>query len=179
MFQVKHRIIIPNGGFEQSFGIVSGRWHNHLDARYVEEPRLRAERMKWAAFGAAAGGAANDQRRWYAAAPVKLARHVDNLVKTAGNEVDKLHLGDGAHTHDGRANRGTNDGSFRHRRINHTLRPELFQQAHVDFERASISANIFAEQENGLIAAHLFAHGLANRFQIGNSRHRVPTSWAS
>ena len=112
MLQVEDGIVVTNGSFEQALGVVSGRWHNYLDAGHVEEPRFRAGRMERPAFDPAARWAANDHRRWYAAAPVKLARHVDDLVKAAGNEVDELHLGDGAHAHGGGANGGTDAFAF-------------------------------------------------------------------
>src|SRR5579863_252273 len=103
MLQVEYRVVVANGGFQQSFGVIGGRWHDNLDAGNVEEPRFRAEGMERAAAHSTAGWPANDHRHRYAAAPVKLAHHIDDLVEAAGDEVDKLHFGDGAHPHDGRA----------------------------------------------------------------------------
>src|SRR5450631_3394183 len=118
--------------------------------------------MEWATLGASAGWAANDDRDGHPHAPVHLRCHVDNLVKTAGNEINKLHFGDRAHPHQGCTHGGPNDRRLSHRRIDHTVRTEFFYQTSADLESSTVRTNIFAQQEDRLITTHLFANGLTN-----------------
>src|ERR1700726_1267171 len=108
----------------------------------MEKPGFGAGRVEWATFRATAGRATNDYRYRHTRAPVHLGRHVDDLVKAAGDEIDKLHLGDGTHSHQRRAHSRTNDGGLGHRRIDHALRPKLFQEARADLERTAIAAYV-------------------------------------
>ena len=116
--------------------------------------------MEWAALGTTAGGSADYYRHGHPRTPVHLACHVDDLVKTTGNEVNELHLRDGSHPHQRRSDRGPDDGGLGHGRIDHALRSELFQQARADFEGPTVCSHIFAQEEYGLVALHLFTNGL-------------------
>ncbi len=92
------------------------------------------------------------------------------LVEAAGDEVNELHLGDGAQPEIAHAHGGADDGGLRDGRVYHALPAEAFQQAFAGFERPAIDADILAEQDNGGVALHLLEHGLADGFE---KRHRT------
>src|SRR5579884_3771730 len=175
MLQIKHGIVVANSRLQQALRVISGRWIDDLDAWRMEKPGFGTGGMERAAVCAAARGAANDHRRRDAAAPVHLARHIDELVEAAGDEVDKLHLGNGSHAHNGCSDGAADNSVLGHRRINHPLRPKFIQEARAHLERAAVSAHVLAEQEYSLVTAHLFAHSLADCFKIGYCCHRCPT----
>jgi len=116
-----------------------------------------------AAMRAAAGRAANDQRQGNAGTPVHLARHVDNLVKTRSDKVNKLHFGNRTHAHQCRANCRTDNRGLRHWCINYTLSTKFFQKTCTDLKSTAIATNIFTKQEYRFITQHFFTNGLAYR----------------
>ena len=121
MFQVEHRIVIANGCFEQSFGIIGCRGNDDLDTRSMEEPGFRAGRVEWPALDASARGTTNDHRDRHTSAPVHLICHIDDLIEATGNEVDELHFGDWPHAHQRRTHGGADDCIFSHWSIDNTL----------------------------------------------------------
>ena len=77
----------------------------------------------------------------------------------------------------GRADRGAGDRLLADRRVDDPLVAELLDQAEVDAERAaepSLDADVLADQEDRLVAAHLLgdrlAQRLADRQPAGSSR---------
>ena len=50
-----------------------------------------------------------------------------------------------------------------HGRIDDALGAELFQQARTDLECSAVGSHIFAKEEDGLVALHLFTYSLTYR----------------
>src|ERR1051326_1703015 len=111
-------------------------------------------------MNAAARGAANYDRRRGVPQIMSFGHEVGDLVERANDEINELHLGDGAETQVAHAARCADDGRFADRRIDHPLPAEFFQQAFAGLERSAVHADIFADQYYGRIAFHLFVHGL-------------------
>src|SRR6266704_1217419 len=155
MFQVQHRIVVADGRFEQPLSVIGCCRKDNLNTWRVEEPGCWAGGMEWATVNDTSGRAANDDGDGHTRTPGHLARHVDDLVEAAGDEVDKLHLGDGTKTHERRTYSGADDSGFSHRGIDDTLRSKLFQQASADFERTAVDAHVFTKQEHCLVTLHL------------------------
>ena len=60
MLKKEHGIVVANGRFEQSLGIVSRGRVNHLQTRRMHEVHLRIRGMEGAAVNSSAGGPSND-----------------------------------------------------------------------------------------------------------------------
>src|SRR5713226_2227433 len=99
MLQVSHGIVVANSRLEQDIGIIGCGRNDYLDAGRMEEPGLRAGRMEWATLSSSAGWATNDHRYGNTRAPVHFARHIDNLIEAAGDEINELQLRDRPHAH--------------------------------------------------------------------------------
>src|SRR5438270_4916709 len=56
------RIIVANGSFDQSLGVVRRSWADHLQPRIMHEPHLWILRMKWTSMNVAAARPTQDQR---------------------------------------------------------------------------------------------------------------------
>ena len=100
-----------------------------------------------------------------------LGGEVGDLVEAAGDEVGELHLGDGPHAHQRRADRGADDAGLGDRRVHDALLAELFEHAVGDLECAAVDADVFAEDEHAFVALHLFPDSLADRFNVGGEGH--------
>ncbi len=121
--------------------------------------------MERPAVHAASGRPAHHQGHRRAPAVVRLGHKIRNLVEAAGDEVNELHLGDGAQPEVAHAHRSADDGRLRDGRIHHALPAEAFEQAFAGFERPAIDTHVLAEQDDRGVALHLLEHGLADGFE--------------
>ena len=117
-------------------------------------------------------GQAQHDRHGRAGAPALLRRDGDEVVPGARHEVGELHLGDRPQPHHRRAGRAAHDRGLRQRRVEDAPRAELLLEAERDLERAAVDADVLAEHEDALVAAHLLAETVADRLEIGLLRHR-------
>src|SRR5205823_4294983 len=99
--------------------------------------------------------------------PALLGGDGDELVPRAGDEVGELHLGDGAHAHDRRAGAAADDRGLRERRVDHAPGPELLLEAERYLEGAAVDADVLADHEDALVAAHLLTEAVRDRLQVG------------
>ena len=99
----EHRIVITNGGLQQSLGVVRGTGRDDLQSRPIHEHGLGIQRMKRSAMRAAARRSAHDDRTRAPDAIPRGGGEVDEHVVRARDEVDELHLGDGPHSHQRRS----------------------------------------------------------------------------
>ena len=125
VLEVEDRIVVADRRLQQSFRVVGGRRLDHLQARRVEEERLRVERVERPAADAAAGRTADDD--WHAGAVAIPARRgeVRQHVEAARDEIDELDFTDRPHAHVRRADRGADDRRFRDRRVDDARLAEL------------------------------------------------------
>ena len=107
----------------------------------------------------------HDDRHGEALAVVHLAGDVHELVEAAGDEVGELHLADRPHARDRGADRRADDRRLGERRVHHARLAELLEEAVGDLERAAERADVLADHEHALVAAHLLAQPLGDRLR--------------
>ena len=120
---------------------------------------------------AAAGGAANDDGSGSVPEIVTFGDEIGELVKTAGDEIDELHFGDGAQAKIAHAACSADDGAFADGRIDDALPAEFFEQSFAGFKRAAIHTDVFADEHDAGIGGHFFEHGLADGFEESDGSH--------
>ncbi len=81
---------------------------------------------------------------------------VDKLVHGDGDEIDVHDLGDRPHASKGCSDRRTGDGRLRDGRIDDPLFAELGQEPARGLIGAAVQSDVLAEDEDPLIAPHLF-----------------------
>ena len=96
VLEVHDRIVIADGGFQQSFRVVGGRRRHDLQPRTMDEPRFGVLRVIQAPADITATRRAHDNgHRCPAAVTVPERRRlVDDLIEPARDEIGELHLGD-------------------------------------------------------------------------------------
>ena len=88
-------------------------------------------------------------------------------VEGAAGEIGELQLHDWTLALPGCADRGTDEPLLRDRRVHHAIRAELLEQTGRDAERASVVADVLAEQEHSLVAAHRVGETVVDGLEIG------------
>ena len=101
-----------------------------------------------------------------ARAVVLLGGDRDEVVPGARDEVGELHLRDRAHAHQRGAGAAADDRGLGERRIDHPPRPELLLESERDLERAAVDADVLADHEDALVAAHLLAEPVGDRLEV-------------
>ena len=112
--------------------------------------------MKRPAVDAAATRPAHHHRQADVLAIAALGGVVGNHVESARDKIDELHLGHRAQAHHRCAAGRADDGALGDRRVDDALFAELFEKAVGHLKGATINANVFAEDEDALVALHLF-----------------------
>src|SRR6266700_308135 len=87
VLEENYGIVVADGGFDQSLGVVGGRGTDNFQSGRVHEPHLRILRMKRPAMDVAATWSADHQGGRRSPAIVCLGDHVDDLVEGASDEV--------------------------------------------------------------------------------------------
>src|SRR5205823_694013 len=112
-----------------------------------------------------------------ARAPALLCGDGDELVPGARDEVRELHLRYRAHAHERRARAAADDRGLGERRVDDAPGAELLLEAERDLEGAAIDADVLADHEHALVAAHLHAKPIGDRLQICHLGHPQPYLW--
>src|SRR5712664_577880 len=99
-------------------------------------------------------------------------RHVirEHVVGTR-DEVNELHLRHWPETHVGRACCCSDDCRFGDGRVDHARLTEPLGESFRDFERPAVETDVFAEDENALVALHLLPESLAQRLEKSDFSH--------
>ena len=163
MLDDQHRIVVADGRLEHAFGVVGRGGHDDLEAGDVGVHGLKHLRVLRAALRAAAARHADhDGKRGLAAEHVaELGEAVDDLVAGEQAEVDGHQFGDGAQTAERGADGRADDDFLGERGVFDALVAELLDEALGDGVGAAVAGDIFAEDVDALVAAHLFGDGLA------------------
>ncbi len=99
---------------------------------------------------------------------VNLRRLIDHLVHRQGDKIAEHDVDHRAHAGHRRADADAGDARFRNRRIDHTLGAEFLHQPRENFERRAGFRNVFADDKNRRIPAHLFGEGFIDRLGEGD-----------
>ncbi len=110
MLEIEHRVVIPNRGLDQPIRVNRVRRSYDFEPGNVREPSFRILAVKRPAVNSSARRSPDHHWDRHPVAIVQLRRHVHYLIESAGDEVHELHLGYRPLPHEGRADRGTNDG---------------------------------------------------------------------
>src|SRR5439155_25321001 len=102
---------------------------------------------------------------------VPFGDEIGELVEAAGNEVDELHLADGAQAKIAHAAGRSDYGAFADGRVDDALPTEALQQSFTGLEGAAVDADILANDHDGGVALHFLEHGLPDGFEKGYGRH--------
>src|SRR4029079_17676890 len=93
------------------------------------------------------------------------------VVPRARDEVRELHLRNRAHAHDRRAGARADDRRLGEWGVQHAPVPELLLEPERHLERAAVDADVLADDEHALVAAHLGAQPVGDRLQIRELGH--------
>src|ERR1700681_3791574 len=112
--------------------------------------------MKRATMNAAAARSSNDDR--YAGAPTIPAfrRKVRNLIEGAGNEIGELHFRDRPHSHQCRADRGSDDSGFGYRCVDDAPLAELFEHSGSNLKCTTVGADVLTQDKHTFVLLHFF-----------------------
>ncbi len=176
VLEVDDRVVVPDGCFEQPFGVVRRSRGDHLEAGCVDEPGLRILGVEGASPQPTSRRGPDHNRHRRTPAVVIGGGKVHQLVEGTRDEVGKLHLGHGAHTHQGRTDGRPGDGYLRHRRIQHPLGAEVLDKALSDLKGTTVHADVLPQQEDILVPLHLLPKGVADRLKICDLSHNLPST---
>jgi len=175
VLEVENRVRILDRRDQEPLGVLGCRRAHDLDPRDVRERALGVLRVERAARESSAGREPDDDRHRCPGAVALLGRDGDQVVPRARDEVGELHLGDRAHAHDRRAGAAADDRRLRERRVDDAPGPELLLEPERDLEGAAVDADVLADHEHALVAAHLDSKPVRDRLQVGHLSHRPPT----
>ena len=168
LLEEEDRIVVANGSGEQSFDIGRGRRRHDFDSGNRHSPVLDRLGMLRAEPRAAAIGRAHHQRHVHlATGHIAGFRHlIDDDVPAHGEEIGKHDLGDRPQTGHRRAHSRTENGLLGDRGVAHPHRTEFVEQPDRGFEHTACRADIFAEENDVLVALHFLRDAGGNRFAI-------------
>src|SRR6267154_2721919 len=105
-------IVVADGGFDQTFGVVRRGGADDFKAGIVDEPHLGILRVEGAAVDVSTAGTAENERSGRSPEIVRLRDHVGNLIESAADEVHELKFGYRAHDGERRPEGRAHDGGF-------------------------------------------------------------------
>ena len=160
-------IVVADGGFDQTFGVVGRGWADDFEAGIVNEPHFGILRVEGAAVDVSATGTAQDEGSRRSPEIVRFGDHVADLVEVAADEIHELKFSDRAHAGERSSEGCADDGGFGDGRVDDALGAEAIDESVGDFEGAAVDADVFAEAEDGGVAVHFFPDSLADGFEVG------------
>ncbi len=127
MLDEDHRVVVVDGSQQQSLGVIGVGGHDHLQARHMHEPVLKALGVLGGGAGSRPARHPQDERHGGLAAEheAHLGRLQDQLLHRERDEVHELDLADGPHAGERRADARPGDGRLGDGRVADALRPEL------------------------------------------------------
>src|SRR5439155_21899612 len=114
----------------------------------MREMLFRIGGVRRPAVNATAGRDADNDGRRRIPEVVPFGDEIGELVEAAGNEVDELHLADGAQAEIAHAAGRADYGAFADRRVDDALPAEALQQSFTGLEGAAIDADILADDHD-------------------------------
>ncbi len=162
------------GRDQQALRVVGRRGNDDLQARDVREQAFGRLAVRLAAEDAAAVGRADDHRHrpFAGGAVAHLRDFADDLVVAGVDVVGELDLDQRLDAVGGHADRGRDDPAFADRRVERALLAEFLLQAFGDAEDAAEEADVLAEHDDVLVAAHHHLVGVVERLDHVHRRHQ-------
>ena len=160
MLEEHHGVVVANGGLHEALHVGGLGGHYHLEAGGVYEPRLQRLAVLGGRTQARAVRAPHHHRQLDLAAEhvTDLGGLVAEFVHAAGDEVGEVEVHDGAHAGQGRAHAAARDAGLADGRVEDAA-GELLGNPVELAENAGVGGQVLAQNENGLVARHLFVQG--------------------
>src|SRR3984957_8160130 len=162
VFEEQHRVIVPDRRLQQALGVRRSGRINHFQSRRMHEIHFGVRRMKRTAMHPAAGRSTNHDGYRRIPKIMRFGDEVGDLIETARDEIDKLHLAHRAQTQKAHTAGRADDRRLGDGRFNHPFAAKFGQQAVRNFKSPSVDADVFADRYDRGVALHFFGHGLAN-----------------
>ena len=174
VFEKNDRVRIADGALQKPLGVGRRIRHDDFEPRNMRIPRgIILAVLRGDARGGAIGAAKHDRTVHLAARHIaRLGGGIDDLVHRLHREVEGHEFDDRAQACKGRAYTEPGKTMFGDRRIDHPAGAEFLQQPLRDFIGAFVFGDLFADDENAVVAAHLLGHRVAQGFAHGKCDHR-------
>ena len=176
VLEIQHGIVIADRGLDQALRVPDRRGIDDFEPGRVQERRLGILRVEWPAPHVPAAGTTHDDGRRQSGPVARRGDVIRQHVVGTGDEVDELHLRNGPEAHVRRAGRGADDRRLGDRRVDHARFAETLGESLGDLECAAIQSDVFAEDEDAIVALHLLPEPLAQRFEerdFGGGHYRL------
>ena len=168
VFEIDDRVVVPDRSLQQTLRIIGGRRCDQLEPGRVKEPALRALRMERPPMHPTPERSPNHHRHRGAPAVMVLGCHLGDLIERAGDEIGKLHLHDRPHPHHGRPDGGSDNPRLGERGIQHSPLAVLLLKALRNPEGSAVWPDVFAQEEDGVVSAHLLVQGFGYRLEVSD-----------
>ena len=168
-----HRIVVLDGGDQQTLGIIGIGGHDRLQAAHVGEERLGTLRVRLGAEDAAARRHANgDRRREIARGAMPQASGLrDHLVVGRIHVVGELDLDARPQAIGGHADGRADDAALVDRRVEAARTAIFLLQSLGAAEDAAEIANVLAKHDHVVVARHHHVMCVANGLDHRHSGH--------
>ena len=162
------------GSDQQALGVVGRRGHDDLQAGDVGEQAFGRLAVRLPAEDAAAIGSADDHRHrpFAGGAIAHLGDFADDLVVAGVDVVGELDLDQRLDAIGGHADGGRDDPAFADRSVERALLAEFLLKSVGDSEDAAEKADVLAEHDDVLVAAHHHLVGVVERLDHVHGRHQ-------
>ncbi|OPZ70925.1 MAG: hypothetical protein BWY82_01899 [Verrucomicrobia bacterium ADurb.Bin474] len=147
IFHEAHRIVVPDRGFEEPFGVVGGSRAHHLQSGCVRNEILRGMRVCGTDGGATVGRATDHDR-----AVDLAARHVanvggivDDLVERHVGEAPEHQFHNRPYSQHGGSDSHSDETGFTDGRVHHTLRAPFLEEPFSYFVGSIKLADFFSD----------------------------------
>ena len=164
MLQKYDRVVVADGGLEQTLGVLRRGGADELQTRNMGEEGLHVLRVlrRAAAAGAHRGAENHGNLDLSAGHVVQLRRLIHHGVKADGDKVVIHQLDDGALAAHGGAHADAREAPLADGRGENAVGAVLLQQADARAEGAAQRADVLAQNDDVLIAEHFFINRLAD-----------------
>src|SRR5512139_2503054 len=149
---------------------LSSPFASYAVAGAVAEPRLRVLGVVQPAVDSAARRPPDHDRAGGlpAVAVAKRRGRVDDLVESAGDEVDELHLEDRPHPLDRETDTGPDDQRLGDGHVDHPVGAVLLLEPRRRLEGAAQPSDILPHERDIAVPPQLLVHGLPDRLDVGD-----------
>ena len=168
-----HRVVRADGAFEQALGVAGRGGQHDGEAGYLRVPGFQPVRVRGRqAAGHPRAAAEDDGNGELAAAHVAhVGGVVHDLVDRHQAEAERHEFDDRPQAGHGRADADAGKSFLGNRRVDDSPIAEPLEHALADLVGAVVFRDFLTHQEDVLVALHLFAHRLIQRFAERKHRH--------
>src|SRR5262245_48780817 len=138
MFEEDDGIVIANRGLHEPLGVPGCRRKHHLQPRSVGKPSFVLLRVEGPSMNATSAGRSHHNRYRRVPTVAALGRVIHDLVKSAGDEIGKLDLGDRAQAHETGTNGSSDNSGLRNWRVHNAPFAEVLEHTLRNLECSAV-----------------------------------------